>query len=245
MTDSTAKKGGRMGKVLNYGGKSILVLALVLLVADIVWTSSGSNQWNVVSDKDGIRVATMKTPGYSLFKYKVDMHVDNKLSDIVFYMSDLNTGYDVGASDIRRIEQVSSAPLFYAYDTYKLDLKPFGKLDVLILNEYIQDPKTKKVSINVNAAPNKEPVNPNVMRIVHLSNNFTLTPVATGGVDIELISEMDLGLPYVLTNLAMPSVIPEEFGKMREMLKKDRYKNGKPAFITELDENPKVANAAH
>lgn len=230
-----------MAKVLTYGSRWVLGVLVILFVAHIGWTSSGSNEWTLVSEKDGIRVSRMKTPGYSLMKYKAEVHVDSKLSDIVFYMSDLNTGYDVGATDIRRIEEVVASPVFYAYDNYKLDLRPFGKLDVMIVNHYSQDPETKKVTINVYAAPNKMPVDPKVRRVVHLSDNFTLTPVASGGVDMVLVSEMDLGLPYLLQNLVMPGVVHDESGKMREMLKKDKYKNGKPAFITELHNEPAVA----
>ncbi|HYD80797.1 MAG TPA: hypothetical protein VEC06_13385 [Paucimonas sp.] len=242
MNDST-EKSSKLAKVLRSGGKWTLGILAVLFVAHVVWVNSGSNEWKLESEKDGIRVSSMKSPGYTLKKYKVEMRTESKLSDIVFYMSDLNTGYDVGASDIRRLEEVVSPPVFYAYDNYKLDLKPFGKLDVMIVNHYIQDPVTKKVTINVNAAPNKKPVDPNVKRVIHLSNNFTLTPLQTGGTDVELVSEMDLGLPYLMQNLVVPAVIHEEFGKMREMMKKDKYKNGKPAFITELHDDPKVAQA--
>jgi hypothetical protein len=243
MNDSTAKDKGRFARLARRGAKWTLGIVATLFVAHVVWTGSGSSQWKLVSDKDGIRVSSMKTPGYSLLKYKVEMHLDSKLSDIVYYMSDLNTGYDVGASDIRRLEQVSADPMFYAYDTYKLDLKPFGKLDVMIVNEYVQDPVTKKVAINVYAAPNKRAVDPHVPRVVHLSDNFTLTPLAAGGVDLQLLSEMDLGLPYLLQNLVMPGVMHEESVKMRDMLKKDKYRNGKPAFITELNDDRKLAGS--
>ena len=234
MNDSSTKNKGTFAKVLKHGSRWTLGVLVVLFAADLAWTNSGSSTWKLVSDKDGIRVSSMKTPGYSLLKYKLEMHVDSQLSDIGFYMSDLNTGYDVGASDIRRIESLAAPPVFYVYDNYKLDLSPFGKLDVMIINQYAQDPETKKVSINVYAASNKTPVDPQVARVVHLSNNFTLTPVQTGGVDIELMSEMDLGLPYIVQNLMVSGVAHKEFGKMREMLKKDRYKNGKPAFMTDL-----------
>jgi len=241
MNESTAKDKSRLRRLAGRGGKWVLGLVAVLFGAHVMWVNSGSSQWEPVSDKDGIRVSKMKTPGYSLLKYKVEMHLDSKLSDVVYYMSDLNTGYDVGASDIRRLEQVAADPMFYAYDTYKLDLKPFGKLDVMIVNEYVQDPVTKQVNINVYAAPNKRAAEPGVPRVVHLSDNFTLTPVAAGGVDLQLLSEMDLGLPYIVQNLVMPGVAHEESAKMREMLKKDKYRNGKPAFITELHEDRKLA----
>jgi hypothetical protein len=245
MNDASAKgKGreqGRLARRARRGGKWVLGIVAVLAVAHVAWVDSGSSRWKLVSDTDGVRVSSMKTPGYSLLKYKVEMHLDSKLSDIVYYMSDLNTGYDVGASDIHRLEQVTADPMFYAYDTYKLDLKPFGKLDVMIVNEYVQDPVTKKVNINVYAAPNKRAADPGIPRVVHLSDNFTLTPLASGGVDLQLLSEMDLGLPYIVQNLVMPGVAHDESAKMRAMLKKDKYRNGRPAFITELHDDRKLA----
>jgi hypothetical protein len=227
--NETKKSSGKLAKFLKING----IFNLVMLVAYIAWAQTGSGEWKLVSDEDGIRVWSMKVPGDTLKKYKLQMHVDSHLSDVVFYMSDLNTGYDVGATDIRRIEEVKDDPVFLAYDTYKLDLKPFGKLDVVIVNHYAQDPKTGVVRLNVQAAPNKIPVNPDVPRVKRLSNRFTMTPVASGGVDIELLSEMDLGLPDVLQNLVMPSVTHTEFAKMREMFKKEKYRVGKPAFIVD------------
>lgn len=221
------------------------IAGLLLLVAHMAWLRSGSNEWSLLSDKDGIRVWSMKAPGEAIKKYKLQMHVESNLSDVVFYMSDLNTGYDVGASDIRRIEEVLDDPVFLAYDTYKLDLKPFGKMDVVIVNHYAQDPKTGVVRLSVHAAPNKIPVDPDVPRVKHLSNRFTVTPVAQGGVDIELLAEMDLGLPYVLQNLVMPQVVHEEFAKMRGMFKKDKYRNGVPAFIVDPAERSAPAVAQH
>jgi hypothetical protein len=244
MSDSIADRGGRTLRVLkrvSLGGAGVL---LALLAAHVLWTSSGSNQWRVASDRNGIRVATLKTPGSSLLKYKVNLHVDQDLSGVVFYLTDLHTGADVGASGLRRIEQVAANPVNYVYDTYKLDLpRPFHRIEVLLVNQYYQDPATKQVRLNVYAAPNKEPLDRNVTRLVHLSNTWTLTPVESGGTDIESVSEMDLGIPYVLANMAMPGLVDEEFAKMREMLKKDRYKNGKPAFISELHPQQQVADA--
>jgi hypothetical protein len=218
-------------------GKWTLAVAGILLVAHVTWVNSGSSEWKVVSDREGIRVSRMKTPGYAVMKYKVEVRLDSKLSDIVYYMSDLDTGYDAGATDMLRLQQVAVAPVFYAYDSYKLDMKPFGTLDVMIVNHYTQDPRTKQVRIDVYAAPNKRPADPGAMRIVHLSDCFTLTPLAGGGVHLELVSEMDLGIPYVLQNLFMPDVAFDEMKKMRDRLKKDRYRNGKPAFITELHQD--------
>jgi hypothetical protein len=236
MHDATASS-GRIAKVLKYGGLSMATAIVVVLAAHIVWTRSGSNEWQVVSDENGIRISTLKTPGDSSLKYKVSMQVKSRLSDVVSFLSDTHTGNDLGAFDIERIEEVSAPPVFYAYDSYKLGMPaPFGEIEVMIINQYYQDPLTKQVSVNVHAAPNKRPLDNNVRRVVQLSNNWTLTPLENGSVDMESISQMDLGMPYVLANLAMPKVIDGQFDKIREILQRDSYKNKRPAFISELHE---------
>lgn len=219
-------------KVLKRVCLSLGVLLVALFGAHLAWTNSGSNQWKLVSDQDGIRISALKSPGYSLMKYKVNVRFDSELPEVLFMLTDLDTGKDFGASDIKRIEEVSTPSLFYAYDTYKLTLpKPFGQVEVVLLNQCYEDPKTNRYHINIYAAPNRIPRDGDIPRVVHLSNNWTLTPV-TGGVDVESVSEMDLGLPYVLANLAMPEVIGSQIKAMREVMKTDRYKNGKPVLLS-------------
>lgn len=233
----------RNSRWLKYGGWSIATVAFLACIAHLVWTHSGTGEWKLVSDQTGIRVSTLKVAGESALKYKVNMHVEARISDVVAFLSETETGNDLGAYDIRRIEAVSAPPVFYAYDTYKLRLpEPFGELEVVIINQYAQDPETKTVRVNVNAAPNKLPLDASIRRVVHLSNSWTLTPLTSGGVDMESVSEMDLGMPYVMANLAMPAVINEEFGKIRGLLKLAKYRNKQPAYIAELTDRD-VGNA--
>jgi hypothetical protein len=230
---------GKGAKVLKRAGFALSIVLVALLVGHVAWTNSGSNQWRLVSERDGVRIWALKTPGYSLMKYKVNVRFDAELPNVLFTLTDLDTGKDFGASDIRRIEEVSAPSVFYAYDTYKLALPaPFGNVEVVILNQCYEEPDTKRFHVNVYAAPNKIPRDGASSRIVHLSNNWTLTPVAGGGVDVESISEMDLGLPYVLANLAMPEVIDTQVKTMRAMLKTDRYKQGKPVLLSRSQQAP-------
>jgi hypothetical protein len=242
MSETKQQGSGKARKVFKYMGMTMLVVLGALFVGDMAWEGSGSNEWQVASDKDGIRVSTLKTPGYRLLKYKVNMQVDARLSDVVFYLSDTGTGSDVGAKDVKRLESVTSQAVSYVYDTYKLDLPPpFGQAEVVLINTQKQDPLSKKVFVNIFAASNKKPLDPTVNRVGHLSNSWTLTPRPGGGVEIESISEFDVGLPYALANAAVPGVVAEEFGKMRNLLKQDKYKNHSLSFISELDQAPPQA----
>lgn len=235
MSESTTPASGTGRKVLKRTAWTSGVVLFALFAAHVAWTNSGSNQWQLVSDRDGLRISALKTPGYSLMKYKVNVRFDAELSDVLFMLTDLETGKDFGASNIRRIEEVASPAVVYTYDTYKLTLPdPFGQAEVVILNQAYQDPATKQYHINVYAAPNKIPGDGGVTRISHLSNHWTLTPVQDGGVEVESVSEMDLGLPYVLANLAMPDVIGTQIDTMRRVLKTDRYKQGTPLLLSSL-----------
>lgn len=242
MSETMEKGSGKVGKIFKYFSVWAVVVLAVLFAADFAWKQSGSNEWKLATERDGIRVYSLKAPGYRLLKYKALMHMDERLSDVTFYLTDLHTGYDLGATDIRRLGEVITPQLSYVYDTYKLSLPPpFGKREIVLLNTRVQDPVTKKVMISIYAAPNKLPPDTSITRVIRLSNNWTLTPLASGGVDIESVSELDLGLPYVLANLVMPDVLVQELGKMLKVIKKERYRNQTVPFITELNEKPASA----
>lgn len=244
MSETMEKGSGKVRKIFKYFSVSAVTLLAVLFAADTVWVNSGSNEWKLALERDGIRVYSLKTPGYRRLKYKLQMHVDARLSDVTFYLTDLNTGYDLGVTDIRRLEEVTTPQISYSYDTYKVPLPPpFDKRETVILNSRVQDPVTKTVRISIYASPNKLPVDPNITRIIRLSNNWTLTPVATGGVDIESLSEVDFEVPDLLQNLVMPEILVTELSKMPRLIKTKRYRNNTVPYITELNENPAPAQA--
>jgi hypothetical protein len=235
------QRSGRWPRIRRFLGRALAAAAATAIVGHVWWTLSGSGEWRPVQRQDGIDIAALKVPGEAALKYKVRMHVDARLTDVVAFLTETESGHDLGAYDIRRLEQVAAPPVFYAYDTYKVRLPaPFGELEVVIINQYHQDPVTKVVRVNIAAAPNKLPPHPDLRRVVHLSNAWTLTPLAGGGVDVESVSEMDLGMPYWLANAAMPAVIQQEFAKIRGLLKLEKYRNKSAAFVTELHEQPRV-----
>ncbi len=241
MNDLT-QTAGRKRRGWRFWGLCFLAVFCTTCLIDNLWERSGSNEWKLVSDANEMRVWSLKTPGNSLLKYRVKLHLDAELSDIVFFLTDLQSGADVGAYDIDRLEQVSTPRATYVYDTYKVKLPwPIGVIEAMIINLYTQDPQTRQVNISIYAAPNKKPRDARVTRVVHLSNSWIITPLESGGVDVESVSEMDLGVPYVLANLAMPGVLADEVNKMRTVIKTDRYRNGRPAFIRELHEDAHVA----
>ncbi|WNO11563.1 hypothetical protein [Teredinibacter sp. KSP-S5-2] len=223
-------------KVFNVLGVIVIAITVIGLVAHNMWKNSGTNEWVLASDKDGMKIYRLKTPGNVLYKYKVVFEVEARLNDVVSYIASTSTGEDVGAIDVRRIEEVNANPVFYAYDTYKLDMEAFGMVEVIIINQYSQDPETGIVDANVFSAHNREPRS-EYRRMVHLSNNWTYKPLPNGRVEITSISEMDMGIPYPIANAALVNVFDEKFNEMKDLLlKNDKYKNNTVKYVKELDE---------
>jgi len=219
-----------------YGRMSVVVIVIAIISAHFIWKSSGTSEWKIVKDENGMKIESMKIPGDVLLKYKLNMRVKAPLSDLVFYMTDINTGRDLGAIDVKRLEHVVAPPVVISYDTYKIDLgSPIGLREVVILNQYSQDPVTKVVSINILAAPNELSPNDTVTRLVHLSNHWTYTPLENGEVNVQLISDMDLRLPYLLSNLVFPKVMYDTTDQMRILLKTAKFQNKHVDYVTELN----------
>src|SRR5215475_12429303 len=76
----------KSARLLRYKGIAVAGVFVVTLAAHVIWTRSGSNEWQVVSDADGIRISTLKTPGESSLRYRANMQVDSRLSDVVAFL---------------------------------------------------------------------------------------------------------------------------------------------------------------
>jgi len=222
-----------------------LVLPGIVLILHFIWKNSGSNEWKLAKDENGIKVWTLKTPGSCLKKVKVDMKLKSKLADILNLLEgDIGCG-DLGIKDWKIFDKTEGQSFFSAYYSYKLDMPfPIGTREFVLLIHRSQDPKTKVVEVNVLAAPGKTHPIKNCERVVHLNDIYYLTPIATGEVELEMISDMDIGgaMPYFLKNLAAADVWCKNMQTVRDLLMKEKYKNAKNKYIVENNYNPALVN---
>src|SRR5262245_48594044 len=77
--------GRRLAKILFRVSVSVVVL---LFLAQLIWRFSGSNQWELVQEKDGIRVYSLKTPGSDLLQFRAIGRIRSTLSGVVAWMGD-------------------------------------------------------------------------------------------------------------------------------------------------------------
>lgn len=214
----------------------LLVLSALLVVAHFTWKYSGSNEWKLAKEENGVRVFTLKSPGSTLLKVKADMRVKTSLSSAVFLLrGDETTVEDFGGKDFKIMDRVETPDLYFAYMSVKHVMPaPFTTKELVLLLNYAQDKKTREVVINVQAAPTKTPPSADAARITHLNNIFRATPLPNGEVNWEVTLDVDMGVAYPLANLSMPEYLFQDLTKHKKLVLTEKYQSAKLASVQEL-----------
>jgi len=214
-----------------------VALVAVLVIAHVAWNRSGSNQWELAIDENGVKVWTLKTPGSNVVMVKATTTIQSRLAGMVKLLEDLESCVDAQCYDAKVIEPVQSVPGRYAaYIRFKFDVPGFNTQDFVLFQEHYQDPASKKLEINLLAAPNRIARDECCVRVKHLHNNWKITPRQNGRLDIEFTQDTDMeGLPYFLVNFALKAGTHEIMSGMQKLMDMDKYKHAKVDYIQELN----------
>src|SRR5215470_3967834 len=104
------KWGERLLKVLLIVGVS---LAALFIVASLTWRFSGSNQWEFVEERNGVKVYSLKAPGSDLMQVKGIVQIRSTLAGPVKFMQDPDGCNDVGCHESKMIERVDDQLQYY------------------------------------------------------------------------------------------------------------------------------------
>jgi hypothetical protein len=213
---------------------SISLVALYL-VARVIWRFSGSNQWELFAEKDGVKVYTLKAQGVDLTQLRAVLRVRSRLATIVKYLQDPETSKIYGASGYG-IESEAGGQVQYNYVRYPYPY-PFKSRDQALRISAYQNPQTKEVFAWILAVPDKAPRNECCVRTTHMSNTWRLTPLGNGQVEIEIIMNMADGgwMPDELTNMERPKFAFWVLPKLQGVLDREQYRNAKVDYIKEPD----------
>lgn len=214
----------------------VLALVALLAVAHYSWKYSGSNEWELVREENGVRIYTLKAPGATLLKVRSEARVKTSMSSAVFLLrGDEATNDDFGGKDFKIFERIETPDLYHAYMSVKHVMPPpFATKELVVLLNYAQDKKTKEVVVHVQAAPTKIPPSADAERVTHLNNLFRVTPLPNGEVIWEITMDVDMGLIYPLANLSLPEYLYQDLVKHRKLLTTDKYRNAKLLSVQEL-----------
>ena len=220
-------------------------------VANLAWTLSGSSQWELEKDQDGVQIYSYKEPGSPVKLFKGVKRAHYTLSHIV-------AGILLDNPSLQNckdwIPTCKSLTVLEPYEEtaqgdavlWTLSLLPPVLADrEYALKSYVtQDERTGVVAINMLAAANKVPLHDCCVRITHLHNRWEITPLGDGEVQIQLIQDNDVGgfLPDVLLSLAGVSTTYKLFHDMLPvLLDKEKYRTAQFDYI---NNNPLVSHRA-
>lgn len=215
--------------------RASLVLVPVALVAHVLWVRSGTGEWKLIRDEAGIQIYSLKDPGSALLKFRGRTRVKTSLTSSVFmYRGDPSTNDDFGGKNFRIFDKVETPKMYLAYFSVEQPMpSPFGTKEMVSMLNYAQDPKTGEVLINVQAAPSAKAPTPGTSRITVLNNAFRLTPMPNGEVQWEITGDVDMGLPYLLTNVAMPELLYQGFIDQRKLVLTEKYQQARLLSVRE------------
>jgi hypothetical protein len=208
---------------------SSVCLAVIVFSLHLVWRYSGSNQWELVQEKDGITIYALKSPGSTLKQFKGIARVRSTLSAAMTLAQDPAVCEYARCYESRMIERVDERLQYYTF-RWKYPFR-FRPREMVIKEQFSRVPETKALLVEVTAAPDKIPPTDCCVRITNMYNTWRFTPLKNGEIEIEYLIDMSEGgfMPYVLSNFAVPKFMYFVLSKMQMVLDKEsqKYPNAK------------------
>jgi len=224
----------KLVRILSFG---VALLMAILVIAHFAWKYSGSNQWQLEQDRDGIKVYSMKSPGSTLKKFKGVTRIKSTLSRIVATMMDSSTEgcreFDPTCTAGDFLEQWNSKDQYFVR-YFRLDFpRPFSPRDLVVKTQFSQDPQSKAVVVLVTALADGVPPKECCSRITHLNNTWRYTPVENGEIEVEFLGDYDFGMPYPMFNRLVPRALHGLLSEVERVFNEEKHQHTEFAFVKE------------
>jgi len=224
-----------MIKTMKFLSLGTLVLIAILAISHLVWKSSGSNQWELEIDKDGVKVYALKSPGSSMKQFKGVTRVKTTMNRVVAAMMDTDiqncAEWVPGCVDGKSVESWNSQGMYYIHFYHVNYPRPFSPREFLLKTQFTQDVQSKVVLVEFIAVPDKLPKTDSCFRVEHMHNRWRYTPLENGEIEVEYIGDMDVGIPYYLFNYGAPRTIHKLLSALPRLMNKEKYQHADYAFI--------------
>lgn len=189
---ATAKPRTRVRKLLRGLWRVGLVLLLAYVASRMIAKYSGSNQWELIQERNGAKVYTLKQPGTNLEQQRGVVRVRSSLSGLVAWMQGGDACKNIaGCHDGKKDDPVDEQ-IRYGYFRFQVP-RPLRPREFYFRAHFHQIPATKEVWVEYAAIPDAQPLDDCCFRVTQMSNTWRLTPVGNGMVEAEYVMNMDWG----------------------------------------------------
>jgi hypothetical protein len=192
--------------------------------------------WELKTDKDGIKVFKSSDSRSKFDQLKLECTVNSSLSCLVAALLDVSSYpkwvYHTRTSTL--LKKVNDHELFF----YEQIESPFGASDrdLVVVIRISQDPGTKVVHAIVKSVPDYIPEKKGYVRVPMSDEKWTITPISKNACRIDYHLEIDPGgsVPAWLVNQFSQKGPYESFRQLRKHVEEEKYKNASIPFIVNL-----------
>jgi hypothetical protein len=205
--------------------KKIILLALltVLMVAQLF----AQNEWQLKTDKEGMKIYTRDVAGSKIKALKVEAVFDATPAQFVALIMDVNTSADwvYHVKSSTTVMKVSPTELYY-YSEVSLPW-PLADRDFVAHLTVSQNPVSKVVTIDGPAVSGFVPLKPGVVRVSDSKGKWVITPLPNEQIKVEYSIHVNPGgdLPVWLVNMFATEGPLKIFRGIKVQLQKPAYKN--------------------
>lgn len=238
--DSAPQPRGRGAKVLKALGVGFAALAVLLVAAHLTWKYSGSNEWELQADADGVQVYSLKEPGKTVQQFKAVARVNTTAKRAIAAMKDVDDAtcaeWIPGCGGGIAVQPWNEQNLSLVH-FYRVDLpSPMTPREFLYRMQFIPHPQDNSMGIEFTAMPDALPGNDCCIRITHMHNTWRFTPQANGELQVELIQDMSLGgwVPYFLFNHDRVPAMHKVMLDLPKFYNKEKYDHELLPFVESM-----------
>jgi hypothetical protein len=216
-------------------------LGYILLLSVVLFSFSSSiesNSWELIREKEGIKVYTREMPGKDIKALKMSGEIEGQsLSSFVALFQDLSS-YDkwvYSSSDTKLLKRLSDNEIYY-YVKSEFPW-PFSDRDFVIYNKIWQDKDTKAFYSHSKVLNDYLEEKEDVVRVKEFESTWKITPLKNGNYSLHYTFNSDPGgyIPSWLINSFLDVGPFKTIKGMEKAAADSKYKDVKFSFLEDLN----------
>ena len=221
---------------MRYFRVSMIGLLIVGVFSSGVWAAEAS--WKKIGESNGIVGYTRPTPKSSVDQMKGIGIVDASVAAVEALIRDVPSQTEYmykckEASVVNIPELKGSADSVYVYNVTAMPY-PVKDRDAVVRADYTIDKATGTLYMHLDGIKSDYKLDKNKVRMPYVNVDYVLVPKGPDKTEVTYTALADPGgnLPAFLVNLLTKNLSIETIASIREMVKKDKYKNVKAVTTT-------------
>jgi len=213
----------------------LVSLAVVAVVAHVAWKASGTGEWRLAMEKDGVKIYERKQPGSTLKTYRADLRIHSTVQRAVAAMMDRSleacAAWNAGCVEEHAVQPWNDQERTYIHLFRMNSPGPMSPREFLLRARFTPDESNGSVFIQYTAMPDELPPHDCCVRVARMNNSWRFTPLPGGELGVEFTQDIDAGIPYFVYNLAAPGFVYDGLALLPKLVNQEKYDHEPIPFL--------------